>query len=455
MNKFISTTLPYINSIPHIGHCFEFIISDFITRYERSKGNSVFFNTGVDEHGIKVQLTAEKNNITPQEWCDAYYIKWIDFCRKIQLSNDNFFRTSSPEHKDFSLKCFNQLLSTGFLVKKKYKGYYCNGCESYKTEREIIDNKCSIHLSELIETEEDNYFFDLTKNPIDNTLIDVSLRKELEKNISELKEISITRKNVDWAIKIDNDTSLYVWTEALLNYYESVLNNKKDYKSYWENSLIICGKDNLKFQSYILPALLKALGIPQNKKVLVHGTILDNAGIKMSKTLGNVIDPIDIINKYGISPLRFYFSTFNFFKDSKFNPIELINNWNSLIVNQFGNTITRLFHIGKIKNVTYTTEYSYYIKHKDSFNNIKTLLDNYDYTNALNKCFELVSFINKRINDEKPYDKESTNAEEIITEGYVLLKEISNVICIIIPEYDNILRTSFINKEKVILFNKL
>ena len=455
MNKFLSSTLPYINSKPHIGHCFEFIISDFIARWERSKGNSVFFNTGVDEHGIKVQLAAENAGVTPKEWCDNYYTKWVEFCKKINLSNDNFFRTSSPEHKEFSLKCFNQLLENGYLVKKKYKGYYCNGCESYKTEREIIDGKCSIHFLKLKETEEDNYFFDLTKNPIDNTLVDTSLNTELEKNFNELKEISITRKNIDWAIKVDNENSIYVWAEALLNYYESVFTNVKDYQSYWDNSLIICGKDNIKFQSYILPALLKALDIPQNKKVLVHGTILDDAGVKMSKTLENVIDPIDVIDRYGISPLRFYFSSFNFFKDSKFNEIELINLWNSLIVNQFGNTITRIFHIGKIKGVSYKDENIYNEKYKYTFSSIEKLIDNYDYLNALNKCFELIGYINKRINDERPYDKESTNSEEIITEGYVILKYVSNIIKIIIPEYNEKLDDCFDKKEKVILFNKI
>jgi methionyl-tRNA synthetase len=455
MNKYISTTLPYINSNPHIGHCFEFIITDFIARRERSKGNSVFFNTGVDEHGIKVQLAAENAGVSSQEWCDTYYIKWVEFCEKIQLSNDNFFRTSSSEHKEFSLKCFNQLLENGFLVKKKYKGYYCNGCESYKTEREILDGKCSIHFLKLKETEEDNYFFDLTKNPIDNTLVDTSLNPELEKNFNELKEISITRKNIDWAIKVDSENSIYVWAEALLNYYESVFTKVKDYQSYWDNSLIICGKDNIKFQSYILPALLKALGITQNKNVLVHGTILDDAGIKMSKTLENVIDPIDVIDRYGISPLRFYFSTFNFFRDSKFNEIELINLWNSLIVNQFGNTISRLFHIGTIKNVSYSEEYIYYDKHKHIFLVIDELIDSYDYSNALNKAFELIGYLSKRINDERPYDKNSTNAEEIITEGYVILKYISNILSSIIPEYSQVLKEAFIKKEKIIIFNKL
>ena len=461
--KFISTTLPYVNSKPHIGHAFEFILGDVIARYYRKllQPENVIFNVGVDEHGIKVQQAAEAAGKDPQDYCDELADLWIDFCSKFQISYDSFYRTSSSLHKKRSIQYFNDLKeSPDTLYKKNYTGKYCVGCETFKTDKEIIDNRCEIHGTELQTLSEENWFLNLHKFApnIKDILVDKSLSQELKNTIQDFKEISVTRQNVDWAVQLGDNTSLYVWEEALKNYvFAAGYPNKTDFLEYWENALIICGKDNLKFQAYVLQALCLANGIPQNKEVLVHGTILDMHGKKMSKTVGNVIDPIEQLEKFGISPLRFYFfGQLITFGDSSYAEIDVIDFWNSRVVDVWGNLLSRALHLIDLKQIDIIpSDQRHQLEISQKYKALDQLFEEYSFRTFTRTLFEYTTNLNKRISIEKPYAKDCQDPQRILSEIYHELVILESYYSLIIPEYELITQDALKNKRKVILFKKL
>ena len=462
--KFITTTLPYVNSKPHIGHTFEFVLADIIARFHRDS-KEVFFNVGIDEHGIKVQQAAEKAALPPQEYCDILANIWKDFCSKFQISYDNFYRTSSTKHKEKVLKFFELINNPEYIYQKEYVGHYCVGCETYITEKEIVDGKCPIHKTELTETKELNWFFNLAKfrDNIKDSLVDKKLSTEL-KNIAEgFDEISISRQNVDWGIKFDDKNTFYVWFEALLNYpfaagFLGSTDERENFQNLWSESLIICGPDNLKFQAYILPAILAAAEISQPKEVLVHGNILDATGTKMSKTLGNVVDPIEQLERWGVSPVRFYlFAGLNIFDSSSYSEEALYKLWNSEIVNNFGNLLSRLFHLIDIKAVdVFDKQYAYLVPVlQNTVDTLNDLFEQSKFAEFKDSLSKRVSDLNKRINDEKPYAKDSTDYAQVLSEIYHEALVYSKYYSFIIPEYKDILAKAFVDRKKISIFPKI
>lgn len=465
MKKFITTTLPYINSTPHIGHCFEFVIADLIADYYRYKlgKENVFLNVGIDEHGQKVaQKSDELNFHSPQFYCDGLAIVWESFCSNFQISYNNFYRTTSETHKQNVLKFYNEIKDKNTYT-KQYTGNYCVGCESFKTEKEVLDNKCIIHNQELKEISEENIFFNLKKYAplIQDILIDKSMSKELENLLKDEFDLSITRTNVSWGIRLNEKEVFYVWFEALLNYIFSIgyYENREGFDSYWENSLQICGKDNLKFQAYIFQAMLLSNNIPQTKELLIHGNILDEHGNKMSKSIGNVIDPIEQLDKYGLSPLKYYLSLgLNTFNDSKYSENELIDVWNNDIVNGLGNVISRILHLVDIKNIQLDAkklDRKISDNNFDHWKNIVSLFESYDFNKLRNYLNSYIKGLNQKIDIEKPFGKESTNYEQILNELYFELKIIIPFYQIILKEYSEKLEQAFIDNKKVILFKRI
>jgi methionyl-tRNA synthetase len=437
MKKYITTTLPYINSIPHIGHCFEFVLADVLAehyRYKYGKDN-VIFNVGTDEHGQKIYQKAQEEGFSStQEYCDILSEKWKEFCKILHIDYDVFYRTTSDTHKENVIKFFNEIKHHTY--QKNYKGKYCIGCESFKTEKEIIDNKCQTHNIELTDIEEDNIFFDLNKfsDNIKDILIDKSLSNELENILKEKFELSITRRNVKWGINIDNDTVFYVWFDALLNYIFSIkyYEDNEYFNEFWANSFQICGKDNLKFQAFIFQSLLLANNIPQTKELLVHGTILDECGVKMSKSLGNVIDPIEQSEKFGIDPLRYYLCFgLNTFVDSCYSEKELIHLWNIDLVNGLGNLISRLLHLIDTRNVKLNRNIlsaNFDEKLKCIRIAIDTEFEKCNFREARNLLNNVIYSLNKKINDDKPYSKECTDYSIILNKIYFELKKYTSLL---------------------------
>ena len=459
--KYITTTLPYINSTPHIGHCFEFVLADVISEYHRFNGN-VFFNVGIDEHGQKVyQKAIDEGYSNTQEYCNALAVKWKEFCELLRINYDNFYRTTNDKHKENVLKFYNEIQE--YIFSKEYEGKYCVGCEAFITEKEIVDGKCSIHKTDLILTKETNKFFDLSKftDLIDDVLVDKNKSAELKNIIQDKFDLSITRQNVKWGIDTGSGDVFYVWFEALLNYIFAIkyYEDKDFFNNYWNNSLIICGKDNLKFQACILQALLLSNKIQQTKEVLVHGNILDADGVKLSKTIGNVIDPIEQVKKYGLDAVRYYLIFgLNTLSDSKYSETELTQKWNNDIVNGLGNLISRLLHLIELRHIVLdeTTLCEDAISRiQSNIDRINRSLKEYDFKELGALLNGIVFNLNRRITLEKPFDKNCNNYSEILNELYFELKAIICYYGIVIKEHKEKLDIAFNDNRKVILFERI
>jgi methionyl-tRNA synthetase len=418
----------------------------------------VRFNVGVDEHGIKIQQAAKTAGIDPKTYCDELTQTWKDFCKLFDIAYDNFYRTSDSEHELKSKKFFEDLKEKGLVYKKRYTGFYCVGCESFVTQKEIVNGKCPIHGTELKQLYEENYFLNIgkSKDEITTQLTEARYLEELKYNKEGFDEISVTRTNIEWAIQLDDGNSLYVWFEALLNYIFAAGYGKPEFEEYWKESLIVCGKDNLKFQAYILPALLLANGVGSNKEVWVHGTVVDAQGQKLSKTVGNVIDPVEQLEKFGQGPLRYFFFKVANYAEVRYDENQVVDLWNKQVVDGFGNLITRTLHLIDIKSVSeesLSPEYDEYLK------KLKSEIDNYFLSCDFGKAHELVvqtvDVLNKRINDEKPYSKDCLNPGLILNEIFHTLQVIGKYYGYVLPQYAKALTKAFSERKKVVLFTKL
>lgn len=461
--KYISSTLPYINSNAHIGHAFEFVLADIVAEYYRSKlgSENVFLNVGVDEHGQKIyQKSLDEGFENTQDYCDLFFLKWKNFCKTLNIKYDNFYRTTDSKHKENVLKFYNEIKSD--IFEKEYEGQYCVGCESFITKKEVVNGKCPIHHTELLDTKETNKFFNLKKfSPlIKDILIDKTISPELINLFNDNFDLSITRQNVKWGIETGTGDVFYVWAEALLNYIFAIkyYEDKNYFNEFWANSLIIAGKDNLKFQAYILQALLLANNIPQTKEVLIHGIILDEKGDKMSKSVGNVIDPIEQVKKYGLDAVRYYlFFGLNTFSDSKYSEADLVKLWNNDIVNGLGNLISRSLHLIDIKKVEISEVFvSQTIKDKivSNTNNIEKSFEDYNFGEVKNLLNGIIANCNKRITEEKPFDKNCPNYQQILNEIYFEVKNILPYYQIVLKDHSDNISKSFVDNKKIILFDR-
>jgi methionyl-tRNA synthetase len=469
--QYITTTLPYANGEPHLGHMFEFLIGDCLARYYRLKKDSVYFNIGLDEHGQKIYDKAITLNIAPQEYVDSLYHSWIEFCTKFDISYDNFYRTSSPEHKIKVQVFWNKLLQQDLIYKKQYEGRYCIGCESFKTEKDLINNKCPDHLNlDIQDIAEENYFFRLSKYKEalfkwleeSSFLLPKSKTKELWNIIDDSEDISISRKNLGWGIPVPNDNTqtIYVWFEALLNYIFSAGYLENDtFTKKWANAIQICGPDNLRFQGHIFQSFLAAAKISHTKKLIVHGTILDHEGHKFSKSLGNTIDPIEQLEEYGLTAVRYYaLAKLNLFTNASWSEVDLINAYNNDLANDYGNLISRVLHLIDTKKTQIGISFStpketVYIE--DQINIIADYFSKSLIGDAAITLNALVKWGNKYISDERPFDKDSTNCSEVLNNLYYLLVRVTQWYEPFFPGIISDIQIALYNKKKIILFPKI
>lgn len=465
---FLTTTLPYVNSVPHIGHAFEFILGDSLTKWFRLNGKPVHFNIGLDEHGLKVWEKAKELNLTPEEHIENLTKIWKEFCQKFDIKYDSFYKTSDKLHHDKVKVIWNHFLDRGFIYKKPYKGKYCIGCESSKKDSELVNGLCQDHpTTELKIVEEENYFFKLSlfrdsllnwinENP--NFLEPQNKLDELRNLIIGSEDISISRlkENCPWGVSVPNDDSqiIYVWFDALLNYIFAAGYLADNFN--WDNVIQLCGPDNLRFQAVIFQAFLDAEGIRKSDKLLVHGTILDKEGRKISKSLGNVVDPIDQLEKYGLLPVKYYaLAGVNTYSNAPWNEDDLRNFWNSEIVNDWGNLLARVLHLVDLKgkpNVLPTDEFNYTVnKFKDD---VKLNWDSFKIKDAFKSLNDLVKFGNKYINDVKPWN--SLTYEQELSNLCLLLTSV-NALYVPLYGFDKANEISnLINQgKKQILFNKI
>jgi methionyl-tRNA synthetase len=484
---FITTTLPYSNSEPHIGHAFEFIIGDVIARYYRHKlgDSSVFFNVGLDEHGRKIFESSIKEGKLPLDFLDDLEIKWREFCHKFEISFDNFYRTSDYPHYSKVQRFWVELEKKGLIYEKEYSGKYCVGCESFKTDKDLVDGKCPDHTNVTIsDVNEKNYFFRLSEFKSDLKRIyedgDIMFlpntkKAEVLNLIDDLQDISISRhkNSVKWGIPVptDREQIVYVWFDALLNYIFAAGygSSFKDFDKNWEETIQVFGPDNIKFQSVIFQGLLAASGIKNTSKLICHGTILDKDGVKMSKTIGNVVSPVEQVDKYGIDAVKYYsLAGLNIYSNSSWNEEELIHLYNSHLADDYGNLISRVVTLLSrgLKDNEILNDPNIELDHsfidndklivliREQVSEIKDLWDNYRITEALIETNKLVKWCNKYINDEEPWKKERCWWSTLLELHYILLM-VTELYKPVFPEKTKLACDSLKELKKVVLFPKI
>lgn len=393
--------------------------------------------------------------------------QWKEFCELFSINYTSFYRTSTAEHGAKVQDIWKILELKGLIYKKPYVGKYCIGCESFKLDKELVAGKCPDHPTlELVNIEETNYFFKLSlfretllkwvsANP--NFLLPADKTAELLNLLSASEDISIsrTKEACPWGVEVPGDPNqtIYVWFDALLNY---IIAAGYPDNLVWENVVQICGPDNLRFQAIIFQAFLEALNIPHTTTLLVHGTILDSQGRKQSKTTGNVIDPIDQLNKYGLDAVRYYaLAGLNTYSDSSWSEEQLIQCFNSDICNDWGNTVSRVLHLisTKCNGEVLEVEEAFLTKLKaDEAEVIKTWQE-FQPKLALAKTNEIVKRASAYIDTEKPW--KNANYHQVISNLYHLLVVVNNLYSPVLINGTKTISAGILNKSKVITFTKL
>lgn len=363
MKKFyVTTSIPYINSKPHIGFALEIVQADVLARWHRMLGHPVFFLTGTDEHGSKVDQIAKAENTTPQAIAERNSALFAELKSVLNLSNDDFIRTSDQNrHWPGAQKLWRQLVAAGDIYKDIYRGLYCVGCEAFIMEKDLVDGRCSVHDNTPESIKEENYFFRLSKYA--GQIAEKIQAKELEiipegraKEVlnlikSGLTDISFSRPTdkLPWGVPVPDDPSqtMYVWSDALANYITGIGygRDEKNFQKWWPADLHIIGKDILRFHAAIWPGMLLSAGLPLPQKILAHGFI-GSGGRKMSKSLGNVIDPVEVVNKYGTDALRYYLlREIPATDDGDFSWQRLEELYNNELAANLGNLLSRVLHM--------------------------------------------------------------------------------------------------------------
>ena len=458
-NYYITTPIYYPSGNPHMGHAYTSIVADVFARFKRLDGYNVFFLTGTDEHGLKIQRAAEENNQKPKDFCDNISKIFKDLSKSLNLSNDDFIRTTEDRHYKAVQFLWDRLVSKGYIYLSKYKGWYSVSDEAYYNEDEIVEKdgkKISIISKTLVEwVEEESFFFKLSsfqekllefynKNP--EFILPISRKNEVISFVkSGLKDLSVSRKSFSWGIKVPNNKNhiIYVWLDALTNYL-SALNypNIEDqlFKNFWPATLHIIGKDILRFHAVYWPAFLLAADIKPPNRVYGHGWILSDKE-KMSKSKGNILDPLEMIKIYGLDQLRYYLiKEVSFGNDGNISNENIENCINSDLANNYGNFCQRTFSFAE-KNckgmvpsdIDFNSED---LKILNSFSNnikkIRSLMDNQQLNEYVKFIIDKSFDANKYFNDEAPWNKKD-DKKRLNTIVYVSLEVIRKISMLLLP----------------------
>ena len=483
-NFYITTPIYYPSAKPHMGHAYSSIIADVFARFKTIDGFAVKFLTGTDEHGLKIQRAAEKKGLDTLEFCNEISQTFRDLSKTLNLTNTDFIRTTEDRHKNSVQNLWKKLKKNDDIYLSKYSGWYSVSDEAFYTEDEIeeIDGrKQAIPSKSPVEwMDEESYFFRLSKwekplldyfekNP--DFISPTSRRNEVISFVkSGLKDLSVSRKSFSWGIKVpeNNDHVIYVWLDALTNYI-SALNypNIDDtlFKNFWPASLHLIGKDILRFHAVYWPAFLLAANIPLPKKVYGHGWILSGEQ-KMSKSKGNILDPIEIINKYGLDPLRYYLvKEVSFGNDGNISQDKLEDCINSDLANNFGNLCQRVtaFTIknlnGKVPSDTKFQKEDLIIleKFKSNLDLIREKIDKQDLNFYIDFIINRLFDTNKYFNDQEPWSKKDNlvRLNTIVYTTLEVVRKISYMLYPIIPQSSINALKIFNIDEDIIKFSTL
>ncbi len=474
-NYFITTSIPYINGEPHIGHGLELVIADAVARYARSQGNEVIFSTGTDEHGGKVAEKAVELKMTPHQLADQNSAKFRELLPVLNISNDRFIRTTDKGHEQRAQIIWKNLHKD--IYKGNYTGWYCTGCEEFVTETIAKErgNECPIHHKRYEQIKEENYFFKLSSysDKILKAVEEGSLRivPDTKKHeiLSLLKEglddISISRpkEKISWGIPVPGDTKqvMYVWFEALMNYI-TVLGypEHEDFKKFWPANVQVIGKDILRFHAAIWPGMLLSLGLPLPKTLYVHGFV-NVSGEKMSKSLGNVIHPAVIVKKYGVDAFRYFFLRHvPSYGDGDFTWEEFERAYNNELGNELGNAVQRTavmitkYQNGLIGDIP-APEHDAAVYH-EAFANFK-------FDRALDSVWEQVRGLNQYIDEQKPWtiakEKDEEHLQEVLAYIVSDLLQIAGLLEPFLPATSAAIKAIFaegiLRPAKTVLFPKI
>ncbi|MDP2944264.1 MAG: methionine--tRNA ligase [bacterium] len=425
---YITTTLPYINSEPHLGFAAEIIKADVIARYERQRGKKVFFNTGTDEHGLKIYQKVQESGLDIQAYGDEYSAKYRPLKEKLNLTYDKFIRTSDNDHVAAAQAFWKKCAAGGDIYKKLYKIKYCVGCELEKTDSELVNGRCPLHPNQELEIiEEENYFFRFSKyqepllrlyeaNP--SFVLPASRLKEIKTFVAGgLQDFSISRlkEKMPNGITVPGDATqvMYVWFDALVNYISTLgwPDEEGDFKTYWPG-LQVCGKDNLRPQAAMWQAMLLSAGLPNSLQVLVFGFLTVN-GQKISKSLGNSIDPFELVGKYGADAVRYYLlAEIPPFEDGDYSEEKFKERYNADLANGLGNLAARVSNLLEKNEIK--TDLKINLKDaeiKDMVRDFEASMSGYRFNEALQIIWNKLKGCNEIISRQAPW--KMTDKKEI------------------------------------------
>ena len=459
-NYYITTPIYYVNDVPHIGHAYTTLACDVIARFKRLDGFNVFFLTGTDEHGQKVELAAKNKGVAPKEFVDEVSKNFRSLLKCMNFSNDDFIRTTEKRHLDSCEKIWKKLLENGSIYLDKYSGWYSVRDEAFYSETEIVDGTAPSG-APVEWVEEPSYFFNLSKwedkllkfyEENNNFILPNSRRNEVISFVKGgLKDLSVSRTSFSWGVKVPNDDEhiMYVWLDALTNYlsacnYSSSENDALS--KFWPADIHMVGKDIVRFHAVYWPAFLMAADLPLPKKIFAHGW-WTNEGNKISKSLGNVIDPFELVEKYGVDQIRYFLMReVPFGNDGDFSNSQLINRINSDLANGYGNLFQRVTSM-IIKNCNavipirpndFQDEDLKLINSiRNSLQNYRSLMDEQKFDQFLKNIWLVISDANKYVDNQAPWSLKKNDFQRMEVVLYTLIETIRQISIMLQPFIPN------------------
>ncbi|HEY4493315.1 MAG TPA: methionine--tRNA ligase [Candidatus Paceibacterota bacterium] len=445
---YITTTTPYVNGDPHIGFAREIVVADAIARFRKIMGDEVRFNTGTDEHGQKIFEKAREEGLEPRDYVDKLAPRFAALKSPLDLSFTDFSRTSSEQHKVAAQEMWKRCNKNGYIYKGKHKIKYCIGCELEKTDSELDSDKCPIHPNrELEKREEENYFFKFSKlapkllelykdNPefVRPDFRMTEIRTFVERGLQDFS-ISRLKSKMSWGVPVPDDPEhvMYVWFDALVIYISPLGWPEDENMGGWWPGMQVCGKDNLRQQTAMWQAMLIAAGLPASTQVLVFGFITGDGGIKMSKSLGNVVDPVALVNDWGTDAVRYFLlRELSLWEDSPFTPERFKEAYNANLANGLGNLASRIMKMAEVNLDTPVK-----IPDNSLPDDYKKLMDEFGLQKAADYIWTEIGRLDTLIQSSEPFKLVKSDPEkgkELIQELVVDLYTIASMLNPFIPE---------------------